>query len=637
MFYPKFFIFLFILPLFFLSAGFSFEKLDRGISIPLLFGEKADTKVSGFAIFRLMLLTSAYAGEEDDDDGIVEESRTVTAKSSSGQTTSTDGNSQQNAGNSTQPAEADSSTQKADTLPCPVARPGSLHSSKQIRSYVDDLEMKLSNLASEYKRDDSNETNREEIEKKQRSCRKEKNKYEERLSQHSQCTEGIEKAEKARADFSKDCAKFSGGSLKCSSAIQACEMCPSEEDFDNYDCVKIHQKTKCPSLSGEDLKSAKEKRDKINEELKELEEGIAELEEDIVEKENDLNKDLSDLETEFTEANRELEQQVEEQKADLEAQLKQTKSQITEAVSKAIAKVQAEIDNSLKIAHSFENAITQAYMDYRKEKRQIILECETQAQGRLAKFRQDRRRLIQSGSLQMSLSTLMKKGRTSFARKDLDLLKKYNIQCLSKRKSDFQTVEKIHKQKMRAIEQQKEQYQANLSKIKQQVTSLNNQAVKEQSQLVQEYATNMNKILERYNKEYQFALNRYLEARDKLLLQTKNITVLKKHHSQKNQLKREKQMELVRETEQISYLKSKGVSSEEDQKDQFVEAAGSYATYEEAVQLAHSDCSCSDKDKKSLDKECKRIKGYKGSLGLESSTEIDPTYFRRNSNSNGDH
>ena len=378
---------------------------------------------------------------------------------------------------------------------------------------MDNLEEELENLDSEYRREDAKKKTREEIAQLKRKCRKEKKKYEERLSQYDQCAEGIETAEKARSEFSKDCAQFSGGSLKCSSAIQACEMCPSEEDFGNYDCVKIHQKTKCPAFSGEDLKSAKEKRDQIDEELKDTGEEIAELEEDIVEKENDLNKDLSELETDWTEANRELEQQVEEQKADLEAQLKQTKSQITEAVSKAIAKVQAEIDNSLKVAHSFENAITQAYMDYRKEKRQIILECETQAQGRLAEYRQRRRMAIQTGSLQMSLSTLMKKGRTSFARHDIALLKKYNSRCLSKRKSDFQAVEKNHKQKLRAIEQQKEQYQANLKKIKQQITSLNNQAVKEQNQLVQEYAVEMNKILEKYNKEYQFALQSYWKAK----------------------------------------------------------------------------------------------------------------------------
>ena len=83
-------------------------------------------------------------------------------------------------------------------------------------------------------------------------------------------------------------------------------------------------------------------------------------------------------------------------------------------MKKALAEVQKEIDNSLSVAHSFENAITKANVEYRKERRQIVLECETQARGRLAQYRQKRRVAIRTGSLQISPSSLLRRGKNVF-------------------------------------------------------------------------------------------------------------------------------------------------------------------------------------------------------------------------------
>ena len=289
-------------------------------------------------------------------------------------------------------------------------------------------------------------------------CQKLKDYFESFLGDRDKCEEKWKEARQARKEFSKDCGQFLGGAFECSKAIEACNKCPDpdEEEHDGIDCVKIHKKTKCPSKSEKELKAAKEKRDKVTEETKELKDKIKELEEDIVSKENDLNKELAELEAEFTKTRRELERKTEEQKEELESDLKKSKAKISSAVSEQISKIQAEIDNFLKIAHAFENAITKANMEYRKERRQIVMECEVQAQGRLAAYKKKRRAAIQTGSLQISLSNLLYKGRTSFAQKDVWRLQQYNTQCLKKRKEDFQEVEQIHKQNLRVIEQQKE-------------------------------------------------------------------------------------------------------------------------------------------------------------------------------------
>lgn len=428
------------------------------------------------------------------------------------------------------------------------------------------------------------------------TCDEIKDSLEEALGLASQCEEELKKAQKAKTDFSKDCSQFSGKLFQCSSAIKACANCVDGVDHGGYDCVKIHNRTKCPALSGKELKAAKEKRDKATEEIEKFQEKVKDLEEEIISKENDLNEVLSELDEEFMEANRELERLVEEQKADMEHQLKKNKVQISKAVAESIAKVQAEIDNFLKVAHTFENAITKANMEYRKEKRQLISECEVQAQGRLSQYRKKRKALIKSGSLKISLSSLLQKGRTTFGQVDAFLIKKYYSQCLAKRKPDFQEIYNNRQQKLRVIEQQREQYQDQLNKARQRIADLNNQAAQEQNKQLKEYTAIMDKILANHQKEVHALNLKYFKSKQTLLAKTKAIDVLKKHRSEHSLILGEKQMELVHEQSLISYLKQMGV--EEDGKEsEFGQAASSYSDYEGAARIAYSSCSCESKGK----------------------------------------
>ena len=64
----------------------------------------------------------------------------------------------------------------------------------------------------------------------------------------------------------------------------------------------------------------------------------------------------------------------------------------------------------------------------------------------------------------------------SFAQIEAALFKQYNAECLSKRKEDFKMVAEEYKQKLRVIEQQREQYQARLESLRKQMVSLHKKA-----------------------------------------------------------------------------------------------------------------------------------------------------------------
>ena len=326
-----------------------------------------------------------------------------------------------------------------------------------------------------------------------------------------ECKGVTKEMEEAYTEFAKSCASFSGGTanMKCVNAIDACDKCPSEENYGDYDCVKIHEKTQCPALSGKELEEAKEKREDIDKEIKGLKEDINEQEQDITSKEETLNDALTELETNFIEATRNLERDTEDAKAQLEKSLREGKRNIDENLSKQFAEVQASIDSSLKIAHSFENAIYKANREYRQERRKIVMECEAQTKVDLAKYRQRRRRAIETGSLSISISSWLQKGRVSFAQRDSAKFNKYNEKCLSRRKEDFKGVKDDYNQKLKLIEQQKQEYLEILSKQKKQLASFNQAALKAGNGLVQDYAKLMDKILTSYDKEYRTAMQDY--------------------------------------------------------------------------------------------------------------------------------
>ena len=468
------------------------------------------------------------------------------------------------------------------------------YNSEKIKGIIDDNNLKADDYSS------SNTPN--EFRRKQKVCEE---LLEKRDEQKKQCKVDYNKIQEA--GFGKACANFARG-MKCKEAIMACSMCPSPEEdsnFNSYNCVRVHKQSKCPLLAGEELKLAKEKRDDFQEEVEEMEEDVNEQEQEIVEKQNELNKNLAELEESFNEAVLEFKRDAENAKEDLEADLNKNKAAIKNEVSKQIAQAQEVVDKSLEIAHSFENAITEANMKHRLETKKIYAECRMQAQTQLAKFKHKRRRAIESGSYKVSLSALTNKNRVSFAVKDKNRIAKYYRQCVRLRNSEIKDLKLVLQQRMRVIAQQKEQYQQKIEALKQKVASLNKMALEQQNDLLKDYAKKMTKITSQYSEAYGNALKNYERNKKTLMAETSKINVLQKQLMEKKAMLRQKKQELLTEQQLIAYLKSKGVSEEnDDSHSAFSSAAEALDKYDSAI--AEVDSSCCEDDLLN-EKKCKKL------------------------------
>ena len=472
-------------------------------------------------------------------------------------------------------------------------------------------------------------------------------KYENDLDSIQTCNESREKLQEAKQEFRQACAGFARG-IRCAGAIKACELCPDGEDVKGYKCVTVHERSSCPALAGRALEEAKEQRDEFLEEVEQLQEELSEAERDIAERQGELEQQrqemdsaLAEMDEEFTAASRELRDNKEQLLDQLNQDLKQGKAQIQQSVQEQIAQANAEIDNALQVSHSIENAITEAeteysnslfpiHQDYRQEHRKIRMECEVQARGALASYRQRRRQAVESGNYQESLSSLLSRGRTGFAQRDSQKLERNYNRCLVKRRPDFAEIRRVRDerlntvktrrdQQLRVIEQQKEQYQQVLQRAQRSLEQLNEEADRADQTLLAEYTENLNQILDRHDRAYDEAFESYQARRGRLIAQletavqaeSRQITILEKQMGEKNMLFQNKQLDLVRFQEMTQYLQEGGVEEDGNQEDAYGEAVSAFSGYDDANTVAEDKCGCGSDDEaagENKDKLCKIIK-----------------------------
>ena len=99
--------------------------------------------------------------------------------------------------------------------------------------------------------------------------------------------------------------------------------------------------------------------------------------------------------------------------------------------------------------------------------------------------------------------------------------------------------------------------------------------------------------MSQYSEQYGLALKNYEKNKKTLMAETSEINVLQKHLMEKKQSLAQKKKELVTEQQLIAYLKSKGVSEEnDDNNEEYAEAAGALENYYNAAQVAYNSCSC---------------------------------------------
>lgn len=410
-----------------------------------------------------------------------------------------------------------------------------------------------------------------------------------------ECDDDYEKVNTAKSEFMSGCSEFTIGKaeLECAPAIKACQICPSTEDYDEYDCVKIHNKTSCPALAGEELKEAKERRDEFKEEIEDLEKEIATAQEEASEQEQELEQSLQELDIEFAEETQSLKRETEEAKADLENELKKNNAQISSGVAQAISAVQTELNKSLQVSHTFENELTKAHREYRRERQKIIMGCSTEAKARMSEYRQKRRAAIQFGSYQIPLGTLLAKGRKNFKTTDANRLNRYNRECLLRSKPLFQELKSSLKENLRIIQQKRQQYQANLGQAHDKINGLHQQAAAKQNQFVQEYAVNMDRILVQHAKDINALNQKYRASKKSLLSKTKSLGLLQKRLVDLQRKKEFKERSYLYERELISFLDDeKGVRSSDEEN--YSKALLSLGDLVGRINIAKNSCSCSD-------------------------------------------
>ena len=443
--------------------------------------------------------------------------------------------------------------------------------------------------------------------KKFNECKKIIQKKEEK---EEQCDKARSELNESRKDYSITCHKFAGGGTSCSNALQACSLCPSGKTKDKeYKCLEIHKKTKCPELAGNDLKKATEEKDKYKEEVTDLQEEIEDLQEQLTEEENELNTELVELEEEFNTSVSDFQRDTETAKAELEESLKEGNYEIKSSVNKEIAAVQEIIDNALKAAHGFENALTQAYITYQSEVQKVHKECRGESGNQLMAYQTKRRQSILSGAYKISLSKLMNKNRVSFYQQDQKRLKYFYNRCLKLRKNDLNNIKTNYSVQLRQIEQQKEQYEQNINAMKNRLASLNQSAANEQSQLLSNYTKAVSSSMSQFESDYKSSLEKYNRAKQTLIItRSRNINRLKADLEHKNAQLKELEFALVKERYLIHSLNSQGVQDEEDKTDDYAEASGNWIDYQNKILETWNACDC---DSDSKNNGCPENKQYK--------------------------
>ena len=414
------------------------------------------------------------------------------------------------------------------------------------------------------------------------------------------CTEAKEAFSETNGDYHESCSEF-GKNTNCEEFIKGCSACgSSEDDKKTYDCVKIYNKTKCPELSGPELKEAKELIEESEEEQEELKEDIQELQKDLLEKEGELNRELVEMEEEFNSSVAEFKRETENTKEELDSALIEARQAISQGLNEQIAEVQKMIDNTLATSHAFENALTKARRDYDLAVQKIRSECRAEASARLWDYRKRRRMAIENGSYRIDFSNLTSRKRVNFQEQDQRAFKNYNNSCLRARKQDLKNVELLYKDTLRGIEQKKLEFEDRINKMKARISALAQQASSQEKSLIQQYTKQMSQNTKQFEQSYKSSLQNYDRKKQSLIFrESKAIENIRSSIALKLKELSVIEQSLAEQRGLIAYMKSKGVSSEEDKIDSYSNLVRNFTLYKDAREKNWDACDCEDNYRKS--------------------------------------
>ena len=316
-----------------------------------------------------------------------------------------------------------------------------------------------------------------------------------------------------------------------------------------------------------------------------------------------MEGELKDTKLEYDAEIEAMKTATEEAKLDMEGDLKKIKRKIGNTLKSAIAKVQAELGKSQQIQFELSNAIAAVNRKYRDEKNKIYRGCQQEAAEKLSTYRKARRAAIRAGRFkQESISQMLQMNRVTFAQKDDARFVRYYNRCIARNRYLFQSHKEDLGDGLKAIEQKKAIILSQFKSMESQLISLNKEAMEREQRSIQEYSTQLGRIISRHQKEF--------AARTKAYAQ--NGMVLNKQLSEKT-LGIFKTQGVLQETknkynhnrEMYNRLRASGASSE-DKSSQLGDASGKYTSLKEEWVNAYDVCECGGEEK-STEKECDRI------------------------------
>lgn len=420
----------------------------------------------------------------------------------------------------------------------------------------------------------------------------------------SGCEAAKEKFDEAKEEANTKCSQLKSGNMgACFAIMRSCQDCPEEG---GKKCAKLPSGAKCPQLAGNDLEELKEEIEDGKTALEDLESDIKDLQDQILEKKGELaeakknhDEDLNTLQNELQETHDELETAV-----------KENQVSIDESLQKAIDTVQAEISKSLKLQHAFSNEIAKAERTRREAKQKLYEKCRHTAAGRLAAYRQYRRRAIREGRYgNKGVRKMMGKVRVSFTKQDNIRYQGYYSGCISESAPLFNSIEEDYQTTMTLIEQQKEQMIAQYQSLQAQAQQLNNKALQKKNKDVQNFAEDTLKALHRHDTDKNQRIKQYRSESQQL-----NMALM----TLKEQLQgKQGQLDAVNSRQGFNSrlkhsLKKKGVSSGDSSQEEtnVAEAQSALENFRDTVEPVYDEC-CAGIELTLSSREKDDIKSYK--------------------------
>ena len=410
-----------------------------------------------------------------------------------------------------------------------------------------------------------------------------------------ECKEAQEQLRIANKEFQVSCSPFTDG-RDCRKIVNTCQLCLDEDEYDGIDCVKVHKVSKCPQMSGAELKRAKEDREKASEKKKDFEDAIKDLKTEILTKQNKAN----DTQTEFQTKKSDLETTLLKDRKQLDDDLETKQQEINSSLEEELLKINKEIADALKVRHRFENAVSDAHKRLRIEKNKIYGECRLEANGRLAAYRQQRRRAIAQGRFKKTnIKKLMQKNRVSFSQKDNARFKSYYSICLKGNLTQIKELETQLKDSLKRIGQLKKEYIEKIRRLKDQAASKSKASTNRKTNLVNIYYKNLHDSLKTFGKQERG--NEQTYQRDQAQI-SKEISILQDELQQKRGALEETRKKEAFNRELAAHLEKKG--TKESESNTFGEVIAKAVGVDSETDNLTLKCHCLDNNSLRTDKVC---------------------------------